>query len=594
MDREKQKPRWLVEFETAVCSREKCIGFTFNHSDYVLINEKPVIFEHYLKTSFKEQNYDLIFEFSLSEGVNFFEVEDESKAIGQFERYSGVLIRHSKNSSNEQIEPLRILKGIDKLLHQGIIRCGIIIKYAEHLVPNSPNSGGLNQNEHVVVEELFNSWASDPVVASNNNILCMLVREGHICESVREKIRMIRVDLPEFEERRDFCKLIVDKGNESEFSKIEDEISIDEVSRLTSGLSLKGIERLFRRGAASKNKKLTRSMLKEAKKEEIRKMCGDLIEVFDTDAGFNSIAGMAYLKQYFSKLRTQLESGNGNDLVRAILMVGVPGSGKSFSVRAFANKLGFNCVVLRNVRSMWVGESERNLERSFNAIEALAPTILFFDEIDQALGQRGPQGDSGTSQRMLARIWEFMAREDLRGKVIFIAASNRPDLLDPATVDRFGVVIPFLLPNVSEMQALIPILANQLKLNLEETLDTKEIAEILVRKKISPRQTLDVLSMSRILSADDSLKIGKIEQKSLVEAANSFQTNADSLEIERITLEALRMTTFKQLLPWYGLKAPFELPAYTENVIDETSGSLDIQKLSERLNQIKRALYLKS
>jgi transitional endoplasmic reticulum ATPase len=587
-------PRWLKEFDIAVNSRERCIGFTFNYSDYVLINEKPVIFDHFLKTRFKEQNFDLVFEFSLSEGLNFFDVDDQSKAIGQFERYSGIVIRHARNNPDERLDPLRILKGIDKLLHQGVIRCGIIIKYAEHLVPNSPASGGLNQNEQVIVEELINSWASDPVIATNYNILCMLVREGHICDSVREKIRMIRVDLPELEERKQFCDLIVTRGNENEFSKLDESLSVDDVTRLTSGLSLKGIERLFRRGTVSKSKKLTRSMVVEAKKEEIRKLCGELIEVFDTEIGFESIAGMNYIKRYFSKLKLQLECGNGGDLVRAILMVGVPGSGKSFSVRALANKLGFNCVVLRNIRSMWVGESEKNLDRGFNATEALSPTIMFTDEIDQALGQRGMQGDSGVSQRMLARIWEFMAREDLRGKVLFIAASNRPDLLDPATVDRFGVVVPFLLPTISEMEAIIPVLAKQLCLSLDKSVDIRQIASILVQKKISPRQTLDVLSMSRILADDSTLKSGIIDQKSLLEAAMSFQSNADSLEIERITLEAIRMTTFKQLLPWYGSNMNYDLPAYTENIIDQDSGDVDISKLNERLNQIKRLLYLRN
>lgn len=585
-------PNWLEEFETAVSSRERCIGFTFNHSDYVLINGKPVMFDHYLKTIFKERKFDLIIEFSLSEGLNFFEVEDENKAIRQFERYSEVMISHTRNNSTDPVPPIKILKGIDKLMRQGIIRCGIVIKFTEHIVPNSPGNGGLNQNEQVIVEELVNSWATDPVVSTNDNILCMLVREGHICESVREKIRMIKVNLPDFEERKKFCELL-SKNNVEQFAKLEEHLLVDEVSRITSGLSYKGIERLYRRGAVSKNKKLTRTMLKEAKKEEIRKMCGDLIEVFDTESGFNCIAGMDYVKRYFSKLKLQLESGNGNDLVRAILMVGVPGVGKSFSVRAFANKLGFNCVVLRNVRSMWVGESERNLERSFNAIEAQAPTILFFDEIDQALGQRGSQGDAGTSQRMLARIWEFMAREDLRGKVIFIAASNRPDLLDPATVDRFGVVIPFLLPTISEMKILLPILSNQLHLQLDDSVDLELISKILVEKRISPRQSLDVLSISRVLSDDELLKSGVISNAPLLDAAKSFQSNANSIEIERITLEALRMTTFKQLLPWHGLKVPYDLPAYTETVVDEVSGNIDITKLNERLSQLKKALYLK-
>ena len=79
---------------------------------------------------------------------------------------------------------------------------------------------------------------------------------------------------------------------------------------------------------------------------------------------------------------------------------------------------------MRSVRSKWVGESERNLDRVFAITEAMTPCVFFIDEIDQALGQRGEGGDAGTSQRMLKRMMEFLAMEEHRGRVLFIAATN--------------------------------------------------------------------------------------------------------------------------------------------------------------------------
>lgn len=587
---------WLNEFDIALKCRERCIGFTFNHDDYVLTAETPVMFDQFLKDYFKENSYDLVLQYSLSEGITFYEVEDEGKSVKQFEKYSGLMLRtNNGKGQNDQLAPLMILRGLDRLLRQSAIKVAMLIKYGEHIVPSNPSNGGLSQSDIITVDELLSSWANDPVIACNDNIAAVLFREGYISESIREKWRFIRIDLPDLCERKRFIEVLADAKNQnpkSGFADLEKDLDVNEVSKLTSGLSLHSIEKLFRRGSVSNNGKLSKNMIKNAKANEIRKLCGDLLEVFDTDAGFECIAGMNYIKEYFSRLKMQLQKG-GNDIVRAILMIGVPGVGKSYSVRAFAKELGFNCVALRSVRSMWVGESERNLERAFNAIEALSPAILFFDEIDQALGQRGAQGDSGVSQRMLARIWEFMAMEKLRGKIIFMAASNMPSLLDPATKDRFGVTMPFLLPTLDEMKSLIPVLASQLGLKLSDDLNIANVASVLTEKKISPRQALDVISMARVFSLEDSNSDVALLENHLIHAAKSFQSNADPLQIERISLEAIRMTTFKELLPWYGMKSPFQLPAYSNLIVDESTGEIDIDKLNDRLFQIQNSLYVR-
>jgi len=484
-----------------------------------------------------------------------------------------------------------ILRGLDKILRQSSIKIAILVKYGEHIVPNNVSNGGLSQTDIIIVDELLSTWANDPVIACNENIAAVLFREGYISENIREKWKFVKVDLPNIDERRKFAEVLINarkQNQKSEFAELADDLNLDEISKLTSGLSLRSIEKLFRKGTASNNGKLSKNLIKKTKANEIRKLCGDLLEVFDTDFGFESIAGMEYIKEYFSKLKLQLQRG-GNDIVRAILMIGVPGVGKSFSVRAFAKELGFNCVALRSVRSMWVGESEKNLERAFNAIEALSPAILFFDEIDQALGQRGAQGDSGVSQRMLARIWEFMATEQLRGKIIFMAASNMPSLLDPATKDRFGVTIPFLLPTLEEMKRLIPVLSSQLGLRISEQVDISNVASVLTEKKISPRQALDVLSMARVFSLDDPSSNDSLSEHHLISAAQSFQSNADPRQIERITLEAIRMTTFRELLPWHNMFFPLQLPAYCETIIDENQGVINYNKLSERLLQLQNS-----
>lgn len=578
-------PQWLDELETCLQSRENCIGFTFNHDDLMLKEGVPIYFEEYLKKYFKEHQYELILELSLSEGLRFSQADDVDSVIKQFERHSEVRLHDPQKP--EGPTTLALLRGIDRLLRKDVISCALILRYAEHLVPSNGVNGGVPQSDQIIIEEMLDTWARNPVIRSSRSVVCLLVREGHIADRIRERWKTIKIDLPSHVERERFCSLLVaaNQSGKNSYASLEDNLSVSEVARLTSGLPLRGIEHLFRRSAIVGDKKLTRQAVKSAKAVEISRMCGELIEVLDTDDGFDAIAGLAHVKKYFSMIKNQIKNGNGRDIVRAVLLVGVPGVGKSFSVRVLSKEIGFNCLTLRSVRSMWVGESEKNLERAFNAIEGLAPTVVFLDELDQSLGQRGAQGDSGVSARMLARLWEFIATESLRGRVIFVAATNMPSLLDPATLDRFGATVPYLLPTAKELGVMLPVLAQQLGLSIEHTPDLAEVAAMLTAKRISPRQTLDILSMARSLAIQSTVVGSNLQSQWIKKAAASFHPNANINQLERITLEALDMTTFDELLPWYGAQLPIDLPPYTDRVLNPNTGELDRDAIQKMLSQ---------
>jgi len=105
---------------------------------------------------------------------------------------------------------------------------------------------------------------------------------------------------------------------------------------------------------------------------------------------------------------------------------------------------------------MYVGQSERNLEQVLEVARSLEPVVIFVDEIDQAFSnRRGMNADGGVEQRLLARLLEFMDDKHNLGKVIWIAASNRPDLIDEALLSRFKLRIPFLLPDHEACDALL-------------------------------------------------------------------------------------------------------------------------------------------
>ncbi|MEM7821079.1 MAG: AAA family ATPase, partial [Candidatus Aenigmatarchaeota archaeon] len=119
---------------------------------------------------------------------------------------------------------------------------------------------------------------------------------------------------------------------------------------------------------------------------------------------------------------------------RGILLYGPPGCGKTYIVKALANGAGANFISIKGpeVLSKWVGESEKMIRDTFKRAKQVAPTIIFFDEIDALAPRRGLEiGTRVTEQVVSQLLTEMSGIEEMEG-VVVIAATNRPDIVDPA------------------------------------------------------------------------------------------------------------------------------------------------------------------
>ncbi len=120
---------------------------------------------------------------------------------------------------------------------------------------------------------------------------------------------------------------------------------------------------------------------------------------------------------------------------KGILLYGPPGTGKTMLAKAVATESGANFISVRGpeVLSKWVGESEKAVRQIFQKARQAAPCIIFFDEMDSIAPQRGSRmTDSGVTERIVNQLLTEMDGMVLLKNVVVIAATNRPDLLDPA------------------------------------------------------------------------------------------------------------------------------------------------------------------
>jgi transitional endoplasmic reticulum ATPase len=119
---------------------------------------------------------------------------------------------------------------------------------------------------------------------------------------------------------------------------------------------------------------------------------------------------------------------------RGILLYGPPGTGKTLLAKAVANESNANFISVKGpeLLSKWVGESEKHVREMFRRARQVAPCIIFFDELDSLAPRRGGIGDSHVTERVVSQLLtELDGLEELKD-VVVIAATNRPDLIDPA------------------------------------------------------------------------------------------------------------------------------------------------------------------
>jgi len=119
---------------------------------------------------------------------------------------------------------------------------------------------------------------------------------------------------------------------------------------------------------------------------------------------------------------------------KGVLLYGPPGTGKTLLAKAVANESDANFISIKGpeIMSKWVGESEKAIREIFKKARQAAPTIIFLDEIDSIAPRRGEGFDSNVTERVVSQLLtEMDGLEELRG-VVVIAATNRPDIIDPA------------------------------------------------------------------------------------------------------------------------------------------------------------------
>jgi ATP-dependent 26S proteasome regulatory subunit len=442
-------------------------------------------------------------------------------------------------------DPARALIVLDALLTSE--RCppgsvALILDYAHSLAPAGPTGSAERQCITTLAR-----WASDARIAARRPLVILIAPAlSEVSEEVytgASGAEVVAVPRPELELRTDYARHLREEAPSAAW-----ELTPEQLAAETGGLSLVQIEDIVQRAQGARLT-LARSAIIERKIELLRQEYSDVLEILNPRQDLAGVGGLEHAVGELREVAGIMRSGQTSAAPMGIILMGPPGTGKSYLAECFAKECGMLCVRFRPLRQMYVGQSERNQEKAFAAIRALAPVVVIVDESDQAEGGSRDQGsgDSGVTERMRASGFNFWADNSLRGRVLRIDSTNRVDLIDSAMrrSGRTDVKIPILMPDEQARRQIFEVLARKHKLPSAIT----DFTPFALR---TPGYTgsdieLALTTAYRFCLRDGATTLGESHLTAALD--DLIPARQDQAAIDRMTLMALDECRNKRLLP---------------------------------------------
>ena len=556
-------------------------------------------------------SWDLVTSYDMGRGI-------QAQAGADPKRHRSMMETLGKNIGSPATwtrNPDDVLTNYQRMIQRNLLeedpqkrhRIAFLFPYAQFLIPAGDQAAvSRTQASHLV---RFLSWAQNPYIKRVNMSFCLiaetltevnkrLIQDAHVAT--------IEVPLPDDATRRVFIETNFDLDGEeeepaaepvgfdltrapenvvSEKSDAKEEktktpvevaeaspgMSVEAITQISNGLNLVNLNVAMSRSKLS-GKAVDINQFRNLKKGLIERQCQDLVTFLEPEHTLDMVVGHTAAKERLRLDARWIVEGRLDAAPMGYLICGPVGTGKTFISECYAGSIGIPCLVLKNFRSKYVGETEGNLEKVLNVLRSLGPVMVIIDEADAALGNREGGGDSGTSSRVFSMIASQMGNTKYRGKIIWMLLTSRPELL-PIDLKRQGraeVHIPLFYPKEeSEIQKMFAIMAKKNKVKLADD----AIPNVSVERELSGADIESVvLNAKREMMADGRDVLARADMEMSLE---SFIPSAQGIEKELQEMNAVLECTDRRFLTDQWREA-----------LEQTNGRAELQRkvaLNEQL-----------
>ena len=311
--------------------------------------------------------------------------------------------------------------------------------------------------------------------------------------------REIEIGIPSYEGRREILAIrTVNRG-----MPLDADVDLDDIAKMTQGFTGADITALATEAANRALIRLTggdrealdalatpealdrlkvtmkdfTDALADVKPSGMREISGGIPKV-----SWNDIGGLEHVRSEIAEMlpgevRDRM-SHLGIRPGKGILLYGPPGTGKTLVAKAVANEKGLNFIPVNGPELLthWVGDSEKGLRKVFERAKNMAPSVIFFDEIDSIAPRRGATS-SGVYESMVAQLLTCLDGVTELKDVLVLAATNRPDMIDPAVLrpGRIDRMILIGAPSAEGRESVLKVCSRDMPLS--EDVDLARVAD---------------------------------------------------------------------------------------------------------------------
>ncbi len=342
----------------------------------------------------------------------------------------------------------------EKLLSEKLI---ILIEATDMLLPEGEIRSLSLPDRHRV--SIVQDWISDSSFMDGNDTVIFIAESASLVNSRITRLpQVIGVEIPApgMEERQHFISWF---NNTPKL--VEKPLNLwgtqAQLAILTAGLSIQALRQMLLSARYSGEKLQPEDVINKVSEFIQGQLGDDVVEFKKPEHNLKDIVGNQKLVDF---LKTQLIpriTSTGPDAISGMSVCGPIGSGKTFIFEGLAGELDIPVLVLKNIRSMWFGQTDVIFERLRRLLMALVKVLIFVDEADTQFGNVGTDAHS-TERRLTGKIQAMMSDPQLRGNITWLLMTARiyhlsPDLRREGRVG--DMVIPVLDPKGQDREAFL-------------------------------------------------------------------------------------------------------------------------------------------